>query len=411
MLAGPVAVGHDRKRAAGRGAPAAPACQARAADRVGRLGTIRRPARRSSRPSPTAASISTCSGRCARRTSSSTRPSPASCSSGPTPSAPPRTPSTWSANRGRAGPMSFGTCSRGARSPTPSPWPTRRTGAPCSPGRARRPASRWWSSPTARSWSTPATPRSPRRAGRRSARAETEFDLVIVGAGPAGLSAAVYGASEGLDTLVVDEGGIGGQATSSSLIRNYLGFPRGDRRPPAGPAGLPAGMGLRSGLRLHAAGDRAAGRGRPASCSTCPTSGQVGARAVLLATGADYRRLGIPALEELERRGRLLRRARLRGAGRGRSRTSTCSGARTRRGRPRCTSPATRAGSRSWCAGSHSTPGCPTTSSARSRRHPTWTCVWAPRSSAAGATGGSITWCSASAEAATERRWAPTGSS
>ena len=51
--------------------------------------------------------------------------------------------------------------------------------------------------------------------------------MVIVGAGPAGLSAAVYGASEGLDTLVVDEGGIGGQATSSSLIRNYLGFPRG----------------------------------------------------------------------------------------------------------------------------------------------------------------------------------------
>ena len=53
------------------------------------------------------------------------------------------------------------------------------------------------------------------------------FDLVIVGAGPAGLSAAVYGASEGFSTLVVDEGGLGGQATSSPLIRNYLGFPRG----------------------------------------------------------------------------------------------------------------------------------------------------------------------------------------
>jgi thioredoxin reductase (NADPH) len=52
-------------------------------------------------------------------------------------------------------------------------------------------------------------------------------DLVIVGAGPAGLSAAVYGASEGFSTLVVDEGGLGGQATSSPLIRNYLGFPRG----------------------------------------------------------------------------------------------------------------------------------------------------------------------------------------
>src|SRR6202012_939408 len=54
-----------------------------------------------------------------------------------------------------------------------------------------------------------------------------DFGLVIVGARPAGLSAAVYGASEGFRTLVVEEGGIGGQATLSSLIRNYLGFPRG----------------------------------------------------------------------------------------------------------------------------------------------------------------------------------------
>lgn len=63
---------------------------------------------------------------------------------------------------------------------------------------------------------------------------ERDFDVFIVGAGPAGLSAAVYGASEGLRTLVVDEGGIGGQARSSSLIRNYLGFPGGvSGRPPS----------------------------------------------------------------------------------------------------------------------------------------------------------------------------------
>src|SRR5206468_2867314 len=53
------------------------------------------------------------------------------------------------------------------------------------------------------------------------------YELVIVGCGPAGLSAAVYGASEGLHTLAIDSGGLGGQATSSSSIRNYLGFPWG----------------------------------------------------------------------------------------------------------------------------------------------------------------------------------------
>src|SRR3954466_864468 len=54
-----------------------------------------------------------------------------------------------------------------------------------------------------------------------------QYDLVIVGCGPAGLSAAVYGASEGLRTLIVDSGALGGQAAASSSIRNYLGFPRG----------------------------------------------------------------------------------------------------------------------------------------------------------------------------------------
>jgi thioredoxin reductase (NADPH) len=53
------------------------------------------------------------------------------------------------------------------------------------------------------------------------------YDLAILGAGPAGLAAAVYGASEGLDTLVVEPQAIGGQAGTSSMIRNYLGFPRG----------------------------------------------------------------------------------------------------------------------------------------------------------------------------------------
>jgi thioredoxin reductase (NADPH) len=125
-----------------------------------------------------------------------------------------------------------------------------------------------------------------------------DFDLVIVGGGPAGLSAAVYGASEGFSTLVVDEGGIGGQATSSAHIRNYLGFPRGV-----------------SGRRLAQQAYEQAwvfgakfsfmqrvtelGRERDELFVTLSDSGRVRARAVLLATGASWRRLGVPALEEL----------------------------------------------------------------------------------------------------------------
>src|SRR5207249_6808586 len=62
--------------------------------------------------------------------------------------------------------------------------------------------------------------------GRELERRE-EVDLLVVGAGPAGLAAAVYGASEGLDTLVVESTALGGQAGSSRRIENYLGFPAG----------------------------------------------------------------------------------------------------------------------------------------------------------------------------------------
>jgi thioredoxin reductase (NADPH) len=124
------------------------------------------------------------------------------------------------------------------------------------------------------------------------------YDLAILGAGPAGLAAAVNGASEGLRTLVVEPWSIGGQAGSSSMIRNYLGFPRG-----IGGAQLAhraweqavlfgaefvfmqrgVGLGARGDQRLIALseGDTAAGR------------------AVLIAAGVTYRRLGIPALDRL----------------------------------------------------------------------------------------------------------------
>ena len=78
---------------------------------------------------------------------------------------------------------------------------------------------------------------------------KSSFDLVVIGAGPAGLAAAVYGSSEGVRTLVVERESIGGQAGSSSLIRNYLGFARGVSRGRARPACLPAGVGVRLLLR------------------------------------------------------------------------------------------------------------------------------------------------------------------
>ena len=82
----------------------------------------------------------------------------------------------------------------------------------------------------------PAGPGAPHRTARVPAGGEATCDLLIVGAGPAGLAAAVYGASEGLTTIVLDEIATGGQAAASPLIENYLGFPAGI---PGGRTGRP----------------------------------------------------------------------------------------------------------------------------------------------------------------------------
>jgi thioredoxin reductase (NADPH) len=125
-----------------------------------------------------------------------------------------------------------------------------------------------------------------------------DYDLVIVGAGPAGLSAAVYGASEGFNTLVVDDGGIGGQATSSSLIRNYLGFPRGvSGRRLAQRAYEQAWVFGASFAFMQQVADLR--RENDWLALTLSDFGAVRARAIVLASGVSYRRLGISALEEL----------------------------------------------------------------------------------------------------------------
>jgi thioredoxin reductase (NADPH) len=126
----------------------------------------------------------------------------------------------------------------------------------------------------------------------------SEFDVVIVGCGPAGLSAAVYATSEGLSTLVVDEGGLGGQATSSALIRNYLGFPRGISGGRLAEQAYEQAwvFGANFAFMQRAIGiERANGGIRVALSEHSP----VMAHSVILATGATYRRLGVPELEEL----------------------------------------------------------------------------------------------------------------
>ncbi len=125
---------------------------------------------------------------------------------------------------------------------------------------------------------------------------DADFDVAVVGAGPAGLAASVTAASEGLSTLVVERESIGGPAGSSSLIRNYPGFPRG-----VGGAELAQRafqqawvFGTRFLLMREVVDLRRDGERLVLSLSNdC----DVRARSVILATGASYRRLGIPSLE------------------------------------------------------------------------------------------------------------------
>jgi thioredoxin reductase (NADPH) len=124
------------------------------------------------------------------------------------------------------------------------------------------------------------------------------YDLAVVGAGPAGLAAATYAASEGLRTLLLERLATGGQAGTTSLIRNYLGFPRGiSGRELAWRASQQVIMFGAELVAQPAAGLAAsAGGGR---VLTLADGSQTACRAVVLATGVSYRRLPVPGLDEL----------------------------------------------------------------------------------------------------------------
>ena len=125
---------------------------------------------------------------------------------------------------------------------------------------------------------------------------DLECDLAIVGAGPAGLAAAVYAASEGLRTLVVEREVVGGQAGSSVLIRNYLGFPRGISGAELTQRAYQQAwlFGAKYVFAREVAGLARSGGHRVLSLSD---GREITARAALIATGARYRRLEVPGIE------------------------------------------------------------------------------------------------------------------
>lgn len=134
--------------------------------------------------------------------------------------------------------------------------------------------------------------------GVNTAALERTNDVTIVGAGPAGLGAAVYAASEGLNTLIVEGEALGGQAGTSSLIRNFFGFPAGISGASLTTRAYEQAWLFGAGFHfMRAATGLRTGNGEHKVVLSDGT--EVTSRAVLVATGATYRRLGVPSLEDL----------------------------------------------------------------------------------------------------------------
>ncbi len=138
--------------------------------------------------------------------------------------------------------------------------------------------------------------------GLRTTADQRLYDVAIIGGGPAGLAAAVYAASEGLKTVIIEREAPGGQAGQSAAIENYLGFPRGltgadlAHRAIAQVTRFGAEMVLASevtGLRFHG----------PAATVRLDNDAEVEARALIVASGVSYRRLAAAGAEELTGRG------------------------------------------------------------------------------------------------------------
>jgi thioredoxin reductase (NADPH) len=140
-----------------------------------------------------------------------------------------------------------------------------------------------------------------KRVGLSTQAAQDFYDIVVVGAGPAGLAAAVYGASEGLRTLVIEPEAPGGQAGSSSRIENYLGFPSGITGADLGRrAHIQASRFGAEFVTQRATGLRIDGQYRFVQLAD---GREVSSHVVLLSLGVYYRKLGIPGADRLTGRG------------------------------------------------------------------------------------------------------------
>ncbi len=124
-------------------------------------------------------------------------------------------------------------------------------------------------------------------------------DLVIVGAGPAGLAAAVYGASEGLDVLVLESNAPGGQAGSSSRIENYLGFPTGISGQELAGRAYTQAQKFGAQILITKTATRLACEKQPYAIEI-DAGGRATARTVIIAAGAEYRRLPLANLSQFE---------------------------------------------------------------------------------------------------------------
>ncbi len=128
------------------------------------------------------------------------------------------------------------------------------------------------------------------------------FDLAVVGAGPAGLAAAVYGSSEGLRTVIVEREAVGGQAGTSSLIRNYLGFAQGITGTRLASSAFQQAWTFGTAFRFARSVERLQ-RDGDAYLLRVSDGTTIRASAVMLTMGVTYRRLDVPGLDALTGRG------------------------------------------------------------------------------------------------------------